>query len=62
MVSSMVTADNSPQTAADSSAQHETAKADRHTRRRPARSVVRGAGVFLDTAWRVVLFGGEMKH
>lgn len=31
-------------------------------RRSTARSVVRGAGAFLDAALRVVLFGGEIKH
>ena len=27
--------------------------------RHPVRTALRGAGVFLDTAWRVVLLGGE---
>ncbi|HEV2635811.1 MAG TPA: hypothetical protein VGX23_11730 [Actinocrinis sp.] len=31
-------------------------------RRSTARSVVRGAGAFLDAVLRVVLFGGEIKH
>ncbi len=27
--------------------------------RHPVRTALRGAGVFLDTTWRVVLFGGQ---
>lgn len=31
-------------------------------RRSTARSMVRGAGAFLDAVFRVVLFGGQVKH
>jgi len=54
-----------PRTAADASTRHgdhdthgstRTGHPDRH---HPVRTALRGAGVFLDTTWRVVLLGGE---
>jgi hypothetical protein len=42
-----------------------TASAAEHdgpVRRSAARSMVRGAGAFLDAAVRVFLLGGEIKH
>jgi hypothetical protein len=32
---------------------------DHEARRRPLRTALRGTGIFLDTAWRVVLLGRE---
>ena len=63
-VESMVTAQNPPRTGTgiDAAARPERAKVGERSRRRPARTVVRGAGVILDAAWRVVLLGGEVSH
>jgi hypothetical protein len=59
----MATAQISPQAVAGPSARHGstpiTVDRDDNHRRRPLRTALRGTGIFLDTAWRVVLLGRE---
>ncbi|WP_042398453.1 hypothetical protein [Streptacidiphilus carbonis] len=60
----MATAQFSPKAVAGPSARHGSTVVDHdHTaddhRHRPVRTALRGAGIFLDTAWRVVLLGRE---
>ncbi|MHA6760845.1 hypothetical protein [Streptacidiphilus sp. PAMC 29251] len=58
----MATAQISPKAVAGASAcqgsVHGSTKAD-SGRRHPVRTALRGTGVFLDTAWRVVLLGSD---
>jgi hypothetical protein len=58
----MATAQISPKAVAGASARqggaHGSTKAG-NGRRNPLRTAVRGTGVFLDTAWRVVLLGSD---
>ena len=59
----MATAQISPKAVAGPSARHGstpiTPDRDHDRRHRPLRSALRGTGIFLDTAWRVVLLGRE---
>ena len=61
----MATAQISPKAVAGPSARHGSTPITRdhdhvHDRRRsPLRTALRGTGIFLDTAWRVVLFGRD---
>lgn len=48
-----------PGTTAGQSARHGSTRTDHSDRHHLFRTAVRGVGVFLDTAWRVVLLGGE---
>lgn len=54
----MATAQMNPKAVAGE-ARHGSTKAEHPGHNRPFRTALRGAGVFLDTTWRVVLLGGE---
>ena len=55
----MATAQISPKAVAGPSARHGSTPADHDHRHHPLRTALRGTGIFLDTAWRVVLLGRE---
>ena len=55
----MATAQISPKAVAGPSARHGSTPAHHDHRHHPLRTALRGTGIFLDTAWRVVLLGRE---
>jgi hypothetical protein len=56
----MATAQLNPEAVAGASVRHGSSRTDHPVRHHhPLRTALRGAGVFLDTTWRVVLLGGE---
>jgi hypothetical protein len=57
----MATAQINPKAVAGADARHGSTKAEHSdpSHHHRFRTALRGAGVFLDTAWRVVLLGGE---
>ena len=57
----MATAQISPKAVAGPTARHGSTPitVDHDQRHHPLRTALRGTGIFLDTAWRVVLFGRD---
>ena len=55
----MATTQMNPGAVAGATARHGSSRTDHPVRQHPVRTALRGAGVFLDTTWRVLLLGSE---